>query len=219
MDGPLGTAIGKGQLSYRSCMHAHPLAELSVSRHTTRVLILRKERETIQFLSTAHDTRSKAAELIFSMPPGQPSSHPHKHLGQTEYVEVLSGKMRILINRERSLIDAGETLVIPAGKTHTFGNASKDVPLVVRVRFEAAGNIEWYFMQMACAAIRNGGSWKDVPRLEAGVIHWALRKEYRLAYYPYWLQDLCFGSMTLMAKISGAIKNIKPLSLHAAFVR
>lgn len=200
-------------------MRAYSLVHNGKTRRTTRVLILRKEGETIQFLSTSQETRSALAEIIFSIPPGQSPPSAHRHLIQTEHVEVISGNMILYLDGERAIYNVGENITIEPGRSHAFGNANKHAPLVVRVRFEPAGNIEWYFTQMACSAIRNGGCWKDIPWLEAATIHWALRKEYRLANIPGWMQDLCFGTLMVLAKLTGAIGNIKPLSLYMAYMK
>ncbi|MDQ3101592.1 MAG: cupin domain-containing protein [Bacteroidota bacterium] len=200
-------------------MRVQSLDQNSNTRRTTRVLILRTEGEILQFLSTARETRYAISEIIFTIPAGGSRPLLHKHLDQTEHVEVISGNMLFHMKGIRSIYRAGEYVTIPMNTSHAFGNASKYDPLIARVRFEPAGNIEWYFTQMACSAIRNGGCWKDIPWLEAATIHWALRKKYRVCYIPPILQDLCFGALTLLAKLTGATKNIKPLSLYAAYVK
>jgi quercetin dioxygenase-like cupin family protein len=200
-------------------MPARPLQETAVIRGTSRVLFLRKEGEILQFLTTSADTRGTCSEIIFTLPAGQPAPRPHRHIRQTETVEVLAGTMKISMNGRSRNLGKGERLVIPPDTVHTFGNATKDSTLVVRVAFSPAANIEWYFTQMACSAIRNGGCWKQVPWLEAAIIHYALRHEYRLAHVPGWLQDLAFGTLTVFAKFTGSIRNIRPMSLHKAYVK
>jgi quercetin dioxygenase-like cupin family protein len=200
-------------------MPAYSLAESQGHRSTTRVLFLRKDGETIQFLSTSQDTRQQCAEMIFSIPAGRKAPRAHEHLLQKEHVEVLSGSMQLYVRNKREILSSGEARTITKGTPHCFGNASSTEPLIVRVSFEPALNIEWYFTQMACSAIRNGGSWKDIPWQEEAVIHYALRRELRLSRSPWWLQHLCFGSLTLLGKITGAIRNIRPMSLHKAYVK
>ena len=202
-----------------SNMPAYSLARQRSSRGTTRVLFLRKEGETLQFLSTSQDTRLEAAEIIFSLPPGGSPPQAHRHVEQSEHVEVLFGEIDLDLEGERRLLREGEEVTIGAGSIHAFGNASAKQRAIVRVTFRPALNIEWYFTQLACSAIRNGGSWNGVPLLEWATIHYAVRREYRLARIPAPLQDLFFGTLTLMAKITGAVKNIRPLSLYKAYVK
>jgi quercetin dioxygenase-like cupin family protein len=200
-------------------MPAYSLVHLRSPRGTTRVLFLRKDGETLQFLSTSHDTRNDVSEIIFSLPSGGDMPQAHRHVEQTEHVEVLSGEMRLVVNNEERSLQEGEQVTIAPNEVHSFGNSSQKHRLIVRVSFRPALNIEWYFTQLACSAIRNGGGWKDVPLLEWATIHYAVRKEYRLARYPGIFQDLFFGTLTFMAKITGAVKNIRPLSLYKAYVK
>ncbi len=217
-NGPFGTALAY-LVHHHSIMQVHSLSTHPKRSRTHRVLFLRKEGETLQFLSTSQDTRGALSEMIFTIPAGGTPPPMHLHPKQHEEVQVLAGSMDLRLNGRRMQVSAGETISIPRGVAHTFGNASQEVPLVAKVSFSPGLNIEWYFTQLACSAIRNGGSWQDVPWLEAGTIHYALRNEYRLAWWPAWMQRLFFGTLTLMAKTTGAIKNIRPLSLYAAYVR
>jgi mannose-6-phosphate isomerase-like protein (cupin superfamily) len=142
--------------------------------------------------------------------PGADGPPPHIHTQQDEWFEVESGRMVIKINGKEHVLEAGGKICVKAGETHTFKNGLADQPLKVNARFEPARHIEWMLTELAKSAIRNGGAWKNLPLLEGGYCMYELRKEYRLAGIPFWLQDLIFSTLHLLARMTGASKNLSP---------
>jgi len=57
---------------------------------------------------------------------------------------------------------------VPPGKTHTFSNGSKGDPLELRIVVEPALDFQWFMTEAVKSGLRNGGSQKDMPLLEAG---------------------------------------------------
>lgn len=57
-------------------------------------------------------------------------------------------------------------------------------------------------------AMDRGGDWRNVPLLPAACIMFRLRGEYRLAGMPFWLQDVLFGILTVVAHVTGQAKQV-----------
>lgn len=51
--------------------------------------------------------------------------------------------------------------------------------------------------------MERGGDWKKMPLLPAAHLLFLLRRQYRLASMPFWVQDLVFGFLTGVAYATG----------------
>ncbi len=61
------------------------------------------------------------------LPPGGHVPARHVHPLQEERFTVVAGRMRFRLGRHAVLADHGETVLVPAGTAHWFGNAGPDV--------------------------------------------------------------------------------------------
>jgi len=100
--------------------------------------------------------------------------------------------------------------VVPPGIVHSFTNGSKDEPLITRITVEPALDFQWFMTEAAKLALNNGGSMKNIPLPEAGYLMWLSRDQQRIGGVPYFLQDILFGALTMLARISGKTRNISP---------
>jgi quercetin dioxygenase-like cupin family protein len=174
------------------------------------VLNLQKEGETFTFYGDP-DSKAPAVEFKNVLAPGAKGPDPHVHTMQTETFHVVSGTMIARVKgQEEKTIRVGENIVIQPGETHSFTNGSKDEPLVTRIVVEPALDFQWFISEAAKSAIRNGGSWKDSPLPEAGHLMWLSRDQQRTAGLPYFVQYLLFGTLSILARITGKAKNISP---------
>jgi quercetin dioxygenase-like cupin family protein len=174
------------------------------------VLNLEKEGEKFTFYG---DPDSKAAAVEFNnvLAPGAKGPEPHVHTVQTETFHVISGTMIARVKgQEEKTLNPGEKIVIQPGEVHSFTNGSKDEPLVTRIVVEPALDFQWYITEAAKSGIRNGGSWKDMPLQEAGHLMWLSRDQQRVAGLPYFVLFLLFGTLSILARITGKAKNISP---------
>lgn len=170
-------------------------------------LNLEKEGERFTFYS-APDPAAPSVEFENVLAPGAKGPEPHVHVIQKETFHVKSGKMIARVNGEERILGEGESIEIPAGIVHSFSNGSTTEPLVNRIVVEPALNFQWYIMEAAKLAIRNGGSWKNIPLIEAGYLMFLSRKENRDGRMPYFLQDVLFGALSLLAILTRKSKNI-----------
>ncbi len=171
---------------------------------------LEKQGETLRFLSPEDpDTGRLDIELI--MAPGKTGPTPHIHTVSDEGFEVISGILAVSIDRKETILHAGEKAVVKAGQVHTFRNGSNTEPVICRGYITPARNFRYLIREMARSANERGGSWDDVSLLQAGYVLFLLRKEYRLGGLPFFMQDILFGILAGIAKLTGQAKLIAPL--------
>src|SRR5215217_4976746 len=94
--------------------------------------------ERITFRATTAQTGGELVAIDLALPPGGRVPGPlHIHPHQEERFEVIAGRMRFTVGRERVTADPGEIVVVPAGVRHDFANAG-DVDAMVRVEVRPA---------------------------------------------------------------------------------
>lgn len=168
-----------------------------------RVIDLHATGERLEFNDARERTLGGRSEGIVTLGPGRSGPEAHIHRQQLEGFEVLSGTLVIDVGGRSVTLRPGESLVVAGGEAHTFRNPDAGMPAVARFWFEPALNIEWMLQCMGELAMEGGGDWKDVPLLSVASILFRLRKEYRLAGMPFWLQDVIFGVLAGVARMSG----------------
>ncbi len=132
----------------------------------------------------------------------------HIHTQQVEGFEVLSGTLVLVAGGKSVTVRAGESFLVLAGELHKPRNDDKTTPVVAKFWYEPALHTEWMLQTMGECAMERGGDWRNVPLLHAACIVFRLRGEYRLAGMPFWLQDLLFGILTVVAHITGQAKRV-----------
>jgi hypothetical protein len=104
---------------------------------------------------------------------------------------------------------AGESLEVRSGEAHTFSNGDQSTALVARFWYEPALNTEWMLQTLGGWAVARGGDWKHMPLLPAAYVFFLLRKEYRFAGMPFWLQDVMLGLLAGIAAITGQARGLR----------
>ncbi|MBL7939259.1 MAG: cupin domain-containing protein [Flavobacteriales bacterium] len=162
--------------------------------------------ERIQFNDARERSNGQRSEATLSLGPGNKGPGAHMHIGQEEGFKVLSGKLIVTIGKKEVTLGPGDNAVIRSGEAHNFRNASSTERVEAEFWYEPALHIEWMLQSMGEDAMARGGDWKKAPILT--VIHalWKMRKEYRLAGMPFWLQDALFGTFAFIARLTGAHK-------------
>lgn len=162
--------------------------------------------ERIQFNDARERTNGRRSEATLSLGPGNKGPGAHMHIGQEEGFKVLSGKLIVTIGKKEVALGPGESAVIRSGEAHNFRNASSTERVEAEFWYEPALNIEWMLQSMGESAMDNGGDWKKAPILTVLHALWKMRREYRFAGMPFWLQDALIGFGALIARLSGAHK-------------
>ncbi|GEM_PF-799251 len=172
------------------------------------VLDLAKEGKRYIFYGEP-DSRAAAVEFRHEMAPGADGPEPHIHTKQTETFHVISGTMIARVKGQEDVtLGPGETIAVPPGKVHSFTNGSKEEPLELRIVVEPALDFQWFMSEAIKMAILKGGSMKSIPLLEAGHLMWLSRDQQRIGGLPFFMQDILFGILSLVARITGKAGNI-----------
>lgn len=81
----------------------------------------------ITFLQTADQTNGELLQIMYAVetPESKPAIPLHIHLQCEERFEVVNGRLGVMLDGERRLLDVGEQVLIPPGTPHTFWNASE----------------------------------------------------------------------------------------------
>src|SRR3954462_13662984 len=79
--------------------------------------------EKLTFVETAASTDGERVVLDLEPAAGGKVPGVHIHPKQEEKFEVLQGSMKFRYGMKKIVAEAGETVVVPAGKVHDFANA------------------------------------------------------------------------------------------------
>jgi quercetin dioxygenase-like cupin family protein len=100
--------------------------------------------ERLTFLETAGTTGGARLKIRLEMAPGGNLAKAHVHPRATEEFEVLNGRIEIKTSGKTRIADAGETIVIPRGADHVWGNPFDD-PATVAIVLAPALRMETFF--------------------------------------------------------------------------
>lgn len=182
-----------------------------------QVIDLHKIGEKIEFNDARERTNGRRSEGVVTLAPGKKGPGAHQHTLQTEGFEIISGQMIAKVNGLEIVANPGDTVIVQPGETHTFDNGSATEPLVAKFWYEPALNTEWMLQTMGEDAMKNGGDWDKMSLLPAMYIFYKMRREYRFAGMPAWLQDVLLGIGAGIARLTGAAKKVQlPESLQAS---
>ena len=82
--------------------------------------------EQITFLKTAADTAGELLEFELALSPDGHVPGAHVHPEQEERFHVLEGTMKFRMGLRRIVAQAGDTVVVPAGRVHRFANGGDE---------------------------------------------------------------------------------------------
>lgn len=118
--------------------------------------------EQVEFLETSEQTGGAYLLATMSMQPGTRGPMPHVHPLQEERFDVLEGRGRFRLGREKQDAVAGETVVVPAGLGHGVSNPFDDV-LRMRVRWTPACDLEHFMENMFGVAMAGKVTRRGIP--------------------------------------------------------
>ena len=173
------------------------------------IIDLHRIGERLEFTDARERTGGQRSEGVVTLAPGRTGPGAHIHLGQVEGFEVLSGTLVLTVGGKTITLRAGESLEVRSGETHTFRNGDQGTAVVAKFWYEPALNTEWMLQTMGGWAVARGGDWKQVPLLPAAYLLFLLRREYRLAGVPFWLQDVVFGVLAGIAVVTGQVRGLR----------
>jgi quercetin dioxygenase-like cupin family protein len=100
--------------------------------------------ERLTFLETSATTGGSYLKMRLEMRPGGALPRPHTHPRAEERFEVAEGRVQIVTSGKTRAAEAGETVVVPRGADHVWGNPFDD-PAAVVVTTNPALNLETFF--------------------------------------------------------------------------
>ena len=158
----------------------------------------------IVFLKTARDTNGELLQLDDVMKGGGRVPIEHVHPYMEERFEILSGTARLSMRGQERDVGAGETVVVPAGTPHVWGNPNEDeVHLILEFR-PALRMDEWFetFFGLQKDGKVNPKSGLPNP-LQWAVISREYEDEIYLASPPLFVQRVRFGLLAAIGKLLG----------------
>jgi quercetin dioxygenase-like cupin family protein len=167
--------------------------------------------ERLEFLQTAADTDGELLELELALDPDGQVPGAHVHPEQEERFHVLEGTMKFRLGLRTIIAEAGDTVVVPAGRVHKFTNAG-DGPARARVEVEPALDMEDLLITTAELA-------RDGHVLASGMpkpLHLALfverfRREVRAPFPPAWVVHAVLAPLAALARRRGHADRYRPL--------
>ena len=107
----------------------------SVAGKGERVIVNPLSGEQIVIRTSAAQSDGRLLAFDLFLPPGGHVPARHTHPNQTEKFTVLAGRMRFSLPRQTIVAGPGESVSVPAGTPHWFGNAgAESVHACVEVR-------------------------------------------------------------------------------------
>jgi quercetin dioxygenase-like cupin family protein/uncharacterized protein YndB with AHSA1/START domain len=112
------------------------------------VLEIRPLGITVKWVRTAEETGGEMVEMEVSGRPRGFLNQRHVHPEQVERLEVVSGTLKVGMNRRDHVLGAGHSIEIPAGTPHTQVPVG-DGPGVVRIQVRPAGRTQAFMSRVA----------------------------------------------------------------------
>jgi quercetin dioxygenase-like cupin family protein len=153
-------------------------------------------------------TKGQKSEGIMTLEPNEIGPPEHIHTQQLEYFEVISGELTVKVDGENIKLRKGEKVDIKKAVKHTYYNETNEI-VIAKFGYEPSLNIEFLLDTFDKSEKKNGGDWNKIPILEIGFLLYSFRKEYRLAKLPFWTQDIVFGVLAKIARLTKVSDKIK----------
>jgi quercetin dioxygenase-like cupin family protein len=156
--------------------------------------------ERIVFRQTAADTNGELLAIDLSLPVGGHVPGVHVHPLQEEAFHVTSGKMKFRHGLKPIVAGPGESVVVPAGKIHSFAQHGDD-PAQCRVEIRPALKMEQLFETTVRLAQDGRTNSKGMPKpLELALFVEEFRDEVRAPFPPAWFVRLVMTPLRAIAR-------------------
>ena len=120
----------------------------------------------ITFLQTGAQTNGHLLRIEYAVlePEAAPQIPEHIHQRTEERFEVLAGQLGLLLNGSRSMLQAGQDIVIPPGASHTFWNMGPgELRFITEVR--PPGGLQTYWETVFGLAAEGKVGANELPNL------------------------------------------------------
>jgi quercetin dioxygenase-like cupin family protein len=159
--------------------------------------------ERIEFLRTAADTDGELLEFELELSADGRVPGAHVHPEQEERFHVLEGKMKFRLGMRTIVAEAGESVVVPAGRVHKFKNAG-DGPTRARVQVEPALDMEDLLYTTAELAHEGNVMSSGMPKpLHLALFVKRFRREVRAPFPPAAMVHAALAPLAALARRRG----------------
>ena len=166
--------------------------------------------ERITFTKTAADTDGALLEFELELTPDGKVPGAHVHPEQEERFHVLEGTMRFRLGMRTITAEAGETVVVPAGRVHKFANGG-DTTARVRVEVEPALAMEDLLTTTAELAHEGNVLASGMPRpMHLALFVRQFRREVKAPFPPAWVVKATTAPLAALARRRGHAERYRP---------
>jgi quercetin dioxygenase-like cupin family protein len=159
--------------------------------------------ERIEFLRTAADTDGELLEFELELSADGRVPGAHVHPEQEERFHVLEGTMKFRLGMRTIIAEAGESVVVPAGRVHKFANAG-DGRARARVEVVPALDMEDLLCTTAELAHEGHVMRSGMPKpLHLALFVRRFRREVRAPFPPAWVVNALMAPLAAMARRRG----------------
>jgi quercetin dioxygenase-like cupin family protein len=159
--------------------------------------------EQITFLQTAADTAGEKLEFELALSPDGHVPGAHVHPEQQERFHVLEGTMKFRLGLRRIVAEAGDTVVVPAGRVHRFANGG-DTTARCRVEVVPALDMEQLLETTVELALEGNVSRKGMPKpLHLALFVRRFAREVRAPFPPAWMVRVLMAPLAALASRRG----------------
>jgi quercetin dioxygenase-like cupin family protein len=159
--------------------------------------------EKLTFVETAASTGGERVVVDLELAAGGKVPGVHVHPNQEEKFEVLQGTMKFRYGMKKIVAEAGETVVVPAGKVHDFANGG-DEPAHVRVTISPALKMEEMFETNVALAKEGKVMQSGMPKpLELALFVREFDEEVRAPFPPRFVVHAVTAPLAAMARRRG----------------
>jgi quercetin dioxygenase-like cupin family protein len=132
--------------------------------------------ERITFLETAGTTGGDLLKISIEMAPGGILGAAHVHPRAQEEFEILSGRIQLKTSGKTRVADVGESIIVPRGSDHIWGNPFDD-PATVAVTLRPALKMETVFETLF--GLANDGKLNPKTQMPSFLQMMVMAHEYR----------------------------------------
>jgi quercetin dioxygenase-like cupin family protein len=166
--------------------------------------------ERITFIQTAADTDGELLEIELELAADGQVPGAHVHPEQEERFHVLEGTMKFRLGMRTIVAEAGDSVVVPAGRVHKFTNAG-DGPARARVEIVPALDMEDLFTTTAELAHEGNVMRSGMPKpLHLALFVKRFRREVRAPFPPAWMVNALMAPLAALARRRGHAERYSP---------
>ena len=159
--------------------------------------------EQITFLQTAADTAGERLEFELALSPDGHVPGAHVHPEQEERFHVLEGTMKFRMGLRQVVAEAGDTVIVPAGRVHRFANCG-DTTARCRVEVVPALDMEQLLETTVELALEGNVTRKGMPKpLHLALFVRRFAREVRAPFPPAWMVRVLMAPLAVLASRRG----------------